>query len=168
MNHHILGVYILTKLLNLAAAADQLHFQKKTLKKNLIPTTTHSVLSSHYYKKYNKISSKVTFSWTSRMWRLNWRKEKMKATRNKIIILKRLQKGGRNTIMANKWAKFTLKYSMTRFMRSGGGMLLVKSKGGPILLIISNIKWEWASQSLADTKWGQSFPTSNYHLISQT
>ena len=67
-------------------------------------------------------------------------REKMKPTRNKIIILKRLQKLGRNTIMANKWAKFTLKYSVTRFMRSGGGMLLVKSKGGPILVIISNIK----------------------------
>ena len=58
----------------------------------------------------------------------------------KFVMLKRLQKGGRKSIMANKWAKFTVKYSMTRFLRTGGGMLLIKNKGEPFLAIISNIK----------------------------
>ena len=42
--------------------------------------------------------------------------------------------------MANKWAKLTVKYKMTRFLRTGGGTLLSKVKGVPFLVIISNKK----------------------------
>ena len=40
--------------------------------------------------------------------------------------------------MANKWAKFTVKYSMNRFLETGGGLLLIQVKGKPIIVIISN------------------------------
>ena len=37
-------------------------------------------------------------------------------------MLKRLQQGGRKSILANKWIKFTVRYSMNRFLRAGGGL----------------------------------------------
>ena len=59
----------------------------------------------------------------------------MEVTRIKPIILKCLQKGGRKTTMANKWAKFTAKYSQTRRRNATCKILQVS-------LSIHNIKYK--------------------------
>ena len=56
------------------------------------------------------------------------------------ITLKRLKNGGRRSIRTKQWAKFTVKYSMSRFLETGGGTLLIIIKGEPFLAIITNGK----------------------------
>ena len=54
------------------------------------------------------------------------------------IKLKRLQQGGRKSIRKSQWAKFTVNYSMKRFVKNGGGVLKLLSKGKITLALISN------------------------------
>ena len=42
--------------------------------------------------------------------------------------LKRLQQGGRKSIRKKQWEKFTVNYSMKRFIRNGGGLLAYSQK----------------------------------------
>ena len=53
-------------------------------------------------------------------------------------MLKRLQQGGRKSISANKWIKFTVRYSINQFLRAGGGLLLIHAEGteSPIKVVI--------------------------------
>jgi hypothetical protein len=54
--------------------------------------------------------------------------------------LKRLQTGGRKTIRMKQWGKFTVKYSMTRFLETGGGTLVITIKGEQCMAVITNKK----------------------------
>ena len=54
------------------------------------------------------------------------------------LKLKRLQNGGRRSIRLKQWEKFTVNYSMKRFIRSGGGVLALVIKGEIAFAIISN------------------------------
>ena len=52
--------------------------------------------------------------------------------------LKRLQQGGRKSIRKKQWEKFTVNYSMKRFIRNGGGIIGILTKGEIALAVISN------------------------------
>ena len=52
--------------------------------------------------------------------------------------LKRLQQGGRKSIRKRQWGKFTVNYSMKRFIKNGGGVISMLSKGKITLAVISN------------------------------
>ena len=54
------------------------------------------------------------------------------------IKLKRLQQGGRKSIRKRQWEKFTVNYSMKRFIKNGGGVIGILSKGEIALAVISN------------------------------
>ena len=54
--------------------------------------------------------------------------------------LKRLQTGGRKTIRSKQWGKFTVKYSMKRFLETGGGALVITLKGEKWVAVITNKK----------------------------
>jgi hypothetical protein len=54
--------------------------------------------------------------------------------------LKRLQTGGRRTIRLKQWGKFTVKYSMKRFLETGGGALVITIKGENCWAVITNKK----------------------------
>ena len=54
------------------------------------------------------------------------------------LKLKRLQNGGRRSIRLKQWEKFTVNYSMKRFIRAGGGVLALAIKGEIAFAIISN------------------------------
>ena len=54
--------------------------------------------------------------------------------------MKRLQTGGRKTIRMKQWGKFTVKYSMTRFLETGGGTLVITIKGEQFMAVITNKK----------------------------
>ena len=54
--------------------------------------------------------------------------------------LKRLQTGGRKTIRSKQWGKFTVKYSMKRFLETGGGALVITLKGEKRVALITNKK----------------------------
>ena len=64
----------------------------------------------------------------------------MRQTLRRKFKLKRLQTGGRKTIRMKQWGTFTVKYSMTRFLETGGGMLVITIKGEQFLAIITNKK----------------------------
>jgi hypothetical protein len=57
----------------------------------------------------------------------------------KKLNLKRLQSGGRRSIRLKQWAKFTVKYSMKRFLKSGGGILALLINGERAFAIITNM-----------------------------
>jgi hypothetical protein len=57
-----------------------------------------------------------------------------------LFKLKRLQTGGRRTIRSKQWGKFTVKYSMKRFLETGGGALVITIKGEKCLAVITNKK----------------------------
>ena len=52
--------------------------------------------------------------------------------------LKRLQQGGRKSIRKRQWEKFTVNYSMKRFIKNGGGVIGILSRGEIALAVISN------------------------------
>jgi hypothetical protein len=52
--------------------------------------------------------------------------------------LKRLQTGGRRTIRLKQWGKFTVKYSMKRFLEAGGGALVITLKSEKWFAVITN------------------------------
>ena len=52
--------------------------------------------------------------------------------------LKRLQQGGRKSIRKKQWEKFTVNYSMKRFIKKGGGVIGILSKGEIAQAVISN------------------------------
>ena len=54
------------------------------------------------------------------------------------LKLKRLQSGGRRSIRLKQWEKFTVNYSMIRFLKSGGGVLALLIKGERAFAIITN------------------------------
>ena len=54
------------------------------------------------------------------------------------IKLKRLQQGGRKSIRKRQWEKFTVNYSMKRFIKNGGGVIGILSRGEIALAVISN------------------------------
>ena len=54
------------------------------------------------------------------------------------LKLKRLQNVGRRSIRLKQWEKFTVNYSMKRFIRAGGGVLALVNKGEIAFAIISN------------------------------
>jgi hypothetical protein len=51
------------------------------------------------------------------------------------VALKRLQFGGRRQLRRRCWLKFTVLYSMKRFLTNGGGILLLRETvdGSPVL-----------------------------------
>ena len=57
------------------------------------------------------------------------------------LKLKRLQSGGRRSIRLKQWEKFTVsvKYSMKRFLKSGGGILALLFNGEHAFAIITNM-----------------------------
>jgi hypothetical protein len=55
------------------------------------------------------------------------------------LKLKRLQSGGRRSIRLKQWEKFTVKYSMKRFLKSGGGILALLINGERAFAIITNM-----------------------------
>ena len=54
------------------------------------------------------------------------------------LKLKRLISGGRRSIRIKQWEKFTVNYSMKRFIRADGGVLALVIKGEIAFAIISN------------------------------
>ena len=54
------------------------------------------------------------------------------------LKLKRLQSGGRRSIRLKQWEKFTVNYSMIRFLKSGGGVLALLINGERAFAIITN------------------------------
>ena len=57
----------------------------------------------------------------------------------KKLKLKRLRSGGRRSIRLKQWEKFTVKYSMIRFLKSGGGILALLINGERAFAIIGNL-----------------------------
>ena len=55
------------------------------------------------------------------------------------LKLKRLQSGERRSIRVKQWEKFTVKYSMIRFLKSGGGILALLINGVRAFAIIGNM-----------------------------
>ena len=88
----------------------------------------------------------------------------MKPYKVKQGILKRLQHGGRKSSLRLKWLKFTVMYSMKRFLRSGGGCLLLQSEedGSTFLAVISK------RSSLKPTKRCQPVFSKSQSEINQT
>ena len=54
------------------------------------------------------------------------------------LKLKRLQSGGRISIRLKQWEKFTVNYSMIRFLKSGGGVLALLINDERAFAIIIN------------------------------
>ena len=50
--------------------------------------------------------------------------------------LKRLQHGGTKSILRLKWVKFTVMSSMKRFLRAGGGSLLLHAEGEDSTIVV--------------------------------
>jgi hypothetical protein len=63
----------------------------------------------------------------------------MKPYKNCQAGLKRLQYGGRRSILRKSWQKFTVLYSMRRFLNSGGGVLLLHevNDDSPVVIVIA-------------------------------
>ena len=53
--------------------------------------------------------------------------------------VKRLQFGGRRSLRMRAWTRYTVRYSMERFLTMGGGLLLLRdiSDASPVLALIS-------------------------------
>ena len=66
---------------------------------------------------------------------------KMKPYKQCQGTIKRLQHGGRRLILKKCWQKFTVLFSMKRFVLNGGGILLLRenSDGSPVL---AQIGWK--------------------------
>jgi hypothetical protein len=63
----------------------------------------------------------------------------MKPYRNCQAGLKRLQHGGRKSMLRKSWKRFTVLYSMRRFLKSGGGVLLLHYVNDEVFTPFSSI-----------------------------